>query len=209
MASLSALFFASNAYAGSYSGPVYSGGKFTLTGLSGQTILNVPYGGTGPYGFSGGTPGTGQASGTITTTYTWVPASGQTVVSDPPPASVIVQESCTATAGSSSGASDGSSLVPSADCDNGLNAQETKTQSVGPGVTTINAQCSSTRYKVVSGGSVITLSCSPSAKGVGDRSGGAYVSYTAAVYSVTVNPGAYSRMPTATRFWTAAATGRC
>ena len=173
------------AYAGTYSGPVYSGGEFTLTLSGGRTILDVPYGGTGPYGFSGGVPGTGHGFGAITATFTWVPTTGQTAATDPPPASVVVQEYCNTHAASTNN-SLGGGPSPSVSCDNGLSGQVTTTQSTSGTKTMLYTECISTRFKVKSGSATVSLSCSPSAQGTGNQGGGAYVAYSASVYPVTV-----------------------
>jgi hypothetical protein len=83
------------AQAGSYIGPVYTGGIYTAPNPQGvQTPY--PYALTGTnYGGASGGAGPPSCTGTITTTFTWQPAAGQTIISDPPPATVIVSESCT------------------------------------------------------------------------------------------------------------------
>jgi hypothetical protein len=86
------------AHAGSYIGPVYSGGIYTAPSPQGiQTPY--PYALTGTnYGGASGGAGPPSCTGTITSTFTWQPAAGQTIISDPPPATVIVSESCTVSA---------------------------------------------------------------------------------------------------------------
>ena len=179
--SLMACLLTLPAQAGFYSGPVYSGGQLVQTLANGQGFppYPLPYGPVsgGGYGQNGGVPGSAVCSKEIDTTFTWVPASGQTMTSDPPPATIIVTESCTASASGMNG----SGVYGSASCDNGLNGPVVN----GPGT----SSCTSTRYKTMSGGATVSLTCTPSASGIGSNGTSAYVSYAAAIYPVFVNPG--------------------
>ena len=169
------------ARAGSYSGPAYSGGQLVQTLPNGQGFppFPLPYGPVsgGGYGQNGGVPGSAVCSNAITTTFTWVPASGQTMTSDPPPTTIIVMESCTASASGMNG----SGVYGSASCANGLNGPVIN----GSGT----SSSSSTRYKTMSGGATVSLTCTPSASGTGNSGTSAYVSYTAAISPIFVIPG--------------------
>ena len=74
-----------------------------------------------PWGQNGGLPGTADCNGAITTTFTWVPAAGQTITTDPPPANVIVEETSHASATGTNVSLAGSpAITVTGTCNNGL-----------------------------------------------------------------------------------------
>ena len=182
-------------YSVSYSGGTYYGhggssgalGNYPYS-MGTSTINNVTYSGWG--GNGGGATGTGSCSGSITATFTWVPASGQTLQSDPPPAQVLVTESSMASANALQ-----YPATPSAKAsiNNGLG------QSISPisptviygGPTPIGSfargVCHSAKYSAQSGGQTITVNCSPSASASGASSASTSVRYSASVTPITIS----------------------
>jgi hypothetical protein len=212
------------AHAGSYTGPVYSGGASTEPPSSGHP--SIPYAtgsslvnGTnyGGYGGGSGDIGSSSCSGKITVTFTLQPAAGQTLLTDPPPPVVILQETCMAEATGNS--------IPAAtiggSCDNGLGMiQAPLTQTLIPygfppvifamyGTGFVN----STRYLVLTATpavppttpavppttpavppttpavtlATITFDRNPTAKATCIQGASASLRYSAAVYPVMVN----------------------
>jgi len=157
--------------------PTYANGKFTSS--NGQYFHNYyllgSYG-TPPYGNGDGEGLTNvTCSGEIDTTYTWATSSGQTPT-DPPPASVIVEE--TSTAYGYGWNSDGSD--PTGNFDNGLKVS----YSLAPGDNG-HANCTSTRYTVQAGGMTVPLTCSPSIQVTAEASE-IHVDYTPTIFPVTI-----------------------
>ncbi len=161
--------------------PTYSGGKFVCSFLSEDyRPLGNP---ATAYGNPDDKGGQVDCSGEIDTVYTWQPAPGQTMTTDPPPASVVVQEDCTAKTNGSSG----SSVPVTGVCDTGLGVSLPPSQLQGATIP-LGIQCSATRYKVMAGGPTVKLACSPRA-----QCSGLYaqceVRYTPAIFPVTVSLG--------------------
>jgi len=163
---------------GAYSGPAYSSpGNCTITTPGDPQSPHVyPYALTSS-GFGGGNAYSGLSNGTtsvctgkITATFTWQPAyAGQ-----PPPQNVIVYESASASYG-------GTILPkPAGTCADGLG------DALVPN--TSGATSSGTHYTVIAGVPTITRTVTPSAN-VNCNGGysGASVSYSAAVYPVTLS----------------------
>ncbi len=163
---------------GAYSGPAYSSpGNCTITTPGDPQSPHVyPYALTSS-GFGGGNAYSGSSNGTtsvctgkITATFTWQPAyAGQ-----PPPQNVIVYESASASYG-------GTILPkPAGTCADGLG------DALVPN--TSGATSSGTHYTVIAGAPTITRTVTPSAN-VNCNGGysGASVSYSAAVYPVTLS----------------------
>ena len=186
-----------NARAGSYSGVTYSGGKMVFTSPGRQSPFNVPQNytttSTGGYGFAftSTSGGSVTCSGQITSTFAWQPASAN----DPPPANVIVVESCTVKVFACNYSPPGTAPVPpSATCDTGLGVTQTLTQSVAgngtsyPYMASGTAQCSYTRYQIKPGAAPFTLTCLPVAQAAGNNAAQASVSYSVSIYPVIVNP---------------------
>ena len=188
------------AHAGSYSGPLYAGG--TYHGRGGPNGAEGDYNdtlGTSGWGGSGNSVASASAAGTISATFTWQPAQGQTAQTDPPPpsGSVIITE--TATAGAGVRTAPGGSCQ--ATCDDGFGlpgSQQTQASAPqyspppNPVLTRYFAGASAqdTRY-TLGGGATISLSVSPSATaGVSSSySTNASVSYTASISPVTISLG--------------------
>ena len=156
--------------------PTFSGGTFTCS------FLSQPYGRRGnpptSYGNDDHDGGQANCSGTITTIYTWQPAAGQTAATDPPPADVVVQETCYVDVNGSNG----SSVPVTGICDTGLGVTAPLVNSNDIS----NARCNATRYKIMTGGQTVTLTCSPQA-----QCSGIYattdVSYSPVIFPVTVD----------------------
>ena len=158
------LLFPLAARAGTYTGPVYTGtGSCDCTDPSGNVIHF-------PYRLNSGTYGEGRTfpfpsikcQGPVTATFTWVPASGQTQATDPPPASVIICE--TASASWNGYAGKPTAPAPTGSCSDGIGDAEVDT--VGPGGANApfyRGDSSGTRYKVVAGAAQIVLKPTPSA----------------------------------------------
>jgi hypothetical protein len=114
---------------------------------------------TGKYGGGGGGI-TGSATGTITTTYTWIPSSGLTVQQDPPPATVIVKEWCRAYASTT-----GPVMPSNPQANNGITSPPSPTLQItyNPYLTyTKKVDYSSERYTILPGNNVV-VNCTPSA----------------------------------------------
>ena len=171
IATLSAL---TPARAGSYIGPVYTGGNAYQAAYTGHPVVPYALGSStfqgGQYGGYGGDAGgtvNASCTGTITTTFTWQPDPGQTLTSDPPPLNVILQESCMAAASGNS--------IPAAtvggSCDNGLGVSQASltqipsTYGYPPVVYGMfgTGLVNSTRYQIIAGTATITLTRTPSA----------------------------------------------
>lgn len=197
IACLAVLALAPPALAGSYSGPQYSGGQFTCTDdnplfdrSSDYVLSNFMYGyaNTDLYG-----PGSSSCSGPITTTFTYTADTGQTVTTDPPPQSVIVEENCTASFNASSqGTADPPPI--SGSCDNGLNASGNPMSSSGPDPlapgyynASMSDSRSSIRYEVKPGAAPFTLTCSPSAQASYTENANVDVAYSATALPVTID----------------------
>ena len=183
--SLASLLAASAAQAGTYT-VAYSGGMVTIPpSESGPYFYDSnasEYTGFGtafinPDAQGNPVPLNAGAAGTLTATFTWQPA----YPSEPPPAEVIVEQTCTASAGYSQ-----PNNTALSSCDDGLG------QSAGPTARPIS--CTGTTHTVqspASDGSVL-VTCSPSAKLSGSSgtqgAGGPFiVDYSASVTPVTVN----------------------
>jgi hypothetical protein len=180
--------------AGSYIGPVYTGGNAYQAAYTGHPVVPYALGSStfqgGQYGGYGGDAGgtvNASCTDTITTTFTWQPDPGQTLTSDPPPLNVILQETCMAAASGNS--------IPAAtvggSCDNGLGAsQGALTQTVTPyGSPPIfyteygSGLVNSTRYQIITGTPTITLTRTPSARVSCLQGVNASLRYTAAIIS--------------------------
>ncbi len=160
--------------------PALSGGKFVCSFLSEDyRPLGNP---ATAYGNADDKGGQADCSGEIDTVYTWQPAPGQTMTTDPPPASVVVQEDCTAKTSGSNGSS-GSSVPVTGVCDTGLGVSLPPSQLQGATIS-LGVQCSATRYKVMAGGPTVKLACSPRAECSGTYSQ-CDVRYTPTVYPIT------------------------
>jgi len=155
------------------------------------------------YGGSGGRISNPSCKGTITATLTW--QADPTKASDPPPpsGSVVVMETCTASASAQVGAN----ATCSAQCDDGMGQPGSTQSSSGvpnyyntatppqPTQYLASVSTSDTRY-TVQGGATITLTLSPTSSatasasnGPGGWQAGATVSYTVSVSPVTINLG--------------------
>ena len=129
--------------------------------------------------------------GTFTDTFTWVPASGQTATTDPPPSCVIVEQTSSAAwyVRSESGTGTGSGQ---ANC--GLSGGTVTTSTYGGNGP--SASLSAVLYSVkTSPGASFSESCSPTASFTGTTGssgfveGEATVGGGASVYPITINPG--------------------
>lgn len=156
-------------------------GSYTTTGPTGGMATDgdgyqYPYSGN-PYGGNGDSKGDGNVScaGTITTTYTWTPATGQTLQTDPPPQQVIVMQYCDAFWGDNEPGMSGQ-------CDDGF--QDPVVLALWQG------ECSGTHYTVQSGGPTVTLTCNPSSSADGDTPSSDWtcgVRYSVSVYPITID----------------------
>ncbi len=161
--------------------PALSGGTLTgyyWNGLQSYSYYFQGYPVTNQYGIDGDKGGPLNCSGAITTLWTWQPAPGQTAASDPAPASVVVQETCTAKVRGTNGTTDPVTGV----CDTGVGVScpLTLTQIWSA------AECTGTRYRVVSGGPTVRVTCSPQAQCSG-LSDSVHVRYTPAIFPVTIS----------------------
>ena len=202
---LALLLAAPNVRAGSYYGsstdpttgktvttPTFTGGEVDQFGP--PTFYTPPTG--NPYGGVGGAPGGANCNGKITATFTWLPDAHKTMTTDPPPASVIVQETSHTSATGTNISPAGSPPMPvNGTCDNGLVpavplAQVTSGDGTAqhPYSVTGSADSSSTRYKTMAGGPTVTLTCTPQAQATGNNGTGVSVSYSANVTPVFVFP---------------------
>jgi hypothetical protein len=171
------------ARAGHYGPAVYSStnGKVTIT----PPIPGSPFAYTvTQYGYGGGYGGGGQVdcTGPITATFTWVPAWD----GEPPPATVIVAETCAATwQGYNVGP------PPTGACDNGLNSGSVDLGPIlgipSPPFTTRWYTSSGTRYSIVAGGQQIVRTCTPSAQASSPIYAAASVWYSCSATPVQVN----------------------
>jgi len=197
-------------YVGAYTGPVpnsspvtytqipYSGGThYSVTGFSstgnpspGNFIFgNVSDSLTGS-GYGGSSSGNGttgthsDCSGAINTSWNWVPAAGQTMISDPPPSQVIIMQTCSATVGTGVPAT-GTYTTGLAQ----LSGQSGSMTFNPPTSMSSSGGASGTYYFVYAGGATVSLDAiSPSAN-VPRASSAASVVYSAAIYPITVNLG--------------------
>ena len=182
--------------AGSYS-VSYSGGTSRTQSDSMGTVSTYPYGpatytanGTTYDGWGGAgtlysSPTATSCSGTITATFTWQPASGQTAQSDPPPSQVFITENGLAQANSSQNYS-----PPPAGgaISNGLGQTMNPISQTPPsnGYSTASGSCQSTKYSTKSGGQTVTITCSPSASASGNVYNHCEVRYSASIAFVSV-----------------------
>ena len=178
--------------------PTYTGGTYQgRVGPQGQpdtspqpdawgtsTIGGVRYTG---WGGDASFPASVGCSGKITATFTWQPAPGQTLQSDPPPQTVIVTET-----GAASAYSDSYSPSPAAasSYDDGLGSSGAGVQTIltGPHPGTSSSGLGhDTKYSVMSGGATVTVSRSLSASASGVLTEAwASVRYSAAVSPITI-----------------------
>jgi len=197
MASL--LLAASDAHAGSYvwqtedangnvtaQSPVYSGGVFSTVPAAGAAYTYTEHYGlhTTSYGNGEGHGlhyATSTCSGDITVTYTWQHDPHFSDATDPPPASVVVEETSSAKGGG--GSPDGG--TPSGSCDNGLGVSSPMMTPYNGGFP-YGADCTSMRYKVMTGGPTVTLTCTPKIQVTAEYAE-IHVLYTPAIFPVFVN----------------------
>ena len=169
--------------------PTTSGGSILEDGTT-----TVPYGSQGdpPYGTVNYSASKSLVcSGAISSTFTWQPTAGQTLISDPPPVQVVVQETCYVDPrGWAYPNAQGQITLPTGSADNGLGVTSGMVYTpLTGGEVRGEAYCGSTRYTVHTGGPTIALTCSPYAQ-IAVASGTAFytsVSYSANVYPLTVN----------------------
>ncbi len=188
------MLVAPHARAGSYVGAFvdpashaptqYSGGTYyALTtyppaaityGTVPDTVTSGSYGGD-----SNGYPGRSDCSYPISTSWKWVPAAGLTMTSDPPPAQVIILQTCSVyvsighvgasgTYKTGLGKSGGVSLNP-------------------PGSSGIGS-AADTVYSVVAGGASVSLPSLDASATVPAAPSESRLSYTASIFPVTINP---------------------
>ncbi len=115
----------------------------------------------------------------ITATFTWTPAPGQTALTDPPPASAVVQQYCEAqwsSTGISGSASGGGAAS------NGLGSPVV--------VNTSSANSTGSSYSAGAGGASFSVTCTPTATFTG-ASGTATHSYISGITSIDYNASAY------------------
>ena len=151
---------------------------FLAAGAAHAGQYTVSYVGTGSYaqdGYSGAGSSSGasastQISGSITATFTWVPANGN----DPAPASAVIVEQCVVHAGGY-----GYNSPPSASAADGFGDAQTGS----PSGNQLYVTSTGFRYSVKSG-STFTATCSPSASAAGTNA----VVSVSATYTATAQP---------------------
>ena len=167
-----ALLFPLSVHAGSYLGPVYSGGTYYGKGTDGTTtgvktwpdkpltatVKGTSYTGWGGYGIAS-KPASALATGVLTSTFPWQPAAGQTQATDPPPTQVIVTEAASARASSTA--------IPAlphstASCSDGLGPAAVITtvedpNSTPPAYSSTSGSCEDVLCTAQTGGATVTL----------------------------------------------------
>jgi len=164
-------------HAGHYDIPHYSGGQIAMYPGPPQP---VPYSqgqnGWGSGGGAGGSIASTACSGNITTTFAWV-SYGE---GDPPPAQVIIKETCSASWTSVTFG------TPHGACSNGLGFPENDGPGTPgpPGSTSTSGLSQGTRYKIVAGTDPLQIECEPNAS-----SGGGIVTNLSSVwYTASATP---------------------
>ena len=159
--------------------PTYTGGIYTQPNAQGVQT-QYPYKLTGSsYGGASGGAGAPSCTGTISTTFTWQPAAGQTMTTDPPPTVVVVTENCTVMASANRPGSTGS-------YDTGFSGAGQSGSVPFTFGGSNSATVSGVRYTSPAGGATVALSVSPSATAntIGAASS---VAYSAAISPIFVN----------------------
>ena len=159
-----------------YTQSPYSGGTHAVPGPNNTVI--TPADASSAQGYGGASGGiTASCTGAITASWTWVPAPSMTMTTDPPPTSVIVTESCTASVTVAT-------PIAAGKYDTGMGKSGGVSWSPGGNNT---AEATVIRYSVQTGGATLTLpvvSATASAASPGDTCS---VYYTATLYPITVN----------------------
>ncbi len=180
------LLAAPDVRAGTYSGPVYSGG-LTTDGTNFNPYTSGNPGWTGGIGGGCSAHGVGPTmiglsnSGKITAAFTWQPS----YPGEMPPANVIVYQHCVARWG---GGTYNSGGTVSGACDNGLKGPVVPYPPDPRGG--VGASCESATYTVQSpsGDGSVTMTCSPSSSLNGDAGSGMAQGTCSVEYDTSVTP---------------------
>ena len=130
-------------------------------------------------GDSNGYPGHSDCSHAISTSWQWVPAAGQTLTSDPPPAQVIVMQTCSVSVSIGQIGASGSYRT-------GL-SKTTGTANLNPPGSLGMGGASDTVYSVQTGGASVSLPSLDAYAKVGAAPSESKLSYTANIYPVTIS----------------------
>ncbi len=155
--------------------PTFSGGQWY--GIYHTPNIPLPYNtwanGTG----TGDSSGQTDSLGTLTATFTWQPAAGQSLTTDPPPQCIITQTSV------ANYYQNGFASLPATVCTDGLGDPEVGTKGV-------NGRSQGTRYSVVSpSGSTVTVTLTGARAKIDPANEGRYPSLSSGVqWTVSASP---------------------